>query len=268
MAPAGSSGVPAIKITAKAMPWASSGNMDEFNPTNLNLVAKWQPRSIAAEQYRMAATKLVLSTEGRHSTVVEITSALMGEGKTTTVVNLGYTIARDFRKKTLLIDCDFQRPALHHYAWKPAKAGLIEFLDGHASLEDCVSAIDECPCSVMAAGGAAGAGGEWNELGRIQQLKVMLPELRAKFQYLIINTPPVLSSATMGILASLADELVLVIRAGYSPKHLVQKAFMMLGLTAQRQVILNGLDAQSMPNHLYGYTVPYSQDRSVESARR
>ena len=267
-AAAESSGLPAVKITAKAISWASSGNRNEINPVNLNLVAKWQPRSIAAEQYRMAATKLVLSTEGRHSTVVEITSALMGEGKTTTVVNLGYTIARDFRKRTLLIDCDFQRPALHHYARTSARAGLIEFLDGGASLDDCVSAIDEYPCFVMAAGGAVGTGGEWNELGRIQQLKAMLPELREKFQYLIINTPPVLASATMGILASLADELVLVIRAGHSPKHLVQKAFMMLGLTAQRRVILNGLDVQSMPHHLYGYTVPYGNDRSVESVSR
>lgn len=70
----------------------------------------------------------------------------------------------------------------------------------------------------------------------------------------------------MGILASLADELVWVIRAGSSPKHLVQKAFTMLGTTAQRQVILNGLDVQSMPNHLYGYAMPYG-DRSIETVR-
>jgi polysaccharide biosynthesis transport protein len=253
-----SSRVPAVNI-------AGNGNRNGLDTANLNLVAKWQPRSIAAEQYRMAATKLVLSTEGRHSTVVEITSALMGEGKTTTVVNLGYIIARDFRKKTLLIDCDFQRPALHHYAKVPGRAGLIEFLDGRASLDDCLSGIDESPCFIMTTGGV---GGECNELGRIQQLKAIMPELRTQFQYLIINTPPVLSSATMGILASLADELVWVIRAGYSPKHLVQKAFMMLGMTGQRQVILNGLDAQSMSHHLYGYTMSYGPDRSVESVRR
>jgi len=260
----GSFRVPAVKIAGKVMPWASSGKRNEITSANLNLVAKWQPRSIAAEQYRMAATKLVLSTEGRDSTVIEITSALMGEGKTTTVVNLGYTIARDFGKKTLLIDCDFQRPALHHYAKVPTRTGLIEFLNGQASLDDCVSVIDECPCFILEAGGTDG---ECNELGLIQQLKGILPELRAQFQYLIINTPPVLSSATMGILASLADELVWVIRAGYSPKHLVQKAFTMLGLTSQHQVILNGLDAQSMPNHLYGYTIPYRRDRSIESVR-
>ena len=243
---------------------AVNGHRDGFTAENINLVAKWQPRSIAAEQYRMAATKLVLSAEGRRSTVVEITSALMGEGKTTTVVNLGYTIARDLGKTTLLIDCDFQRPALHHYAMVPARAGLMEFLDGQALLDDCLSVIDESPCSILAVGGV---GGDCNELWRIQQLKAIVPVLRERFQYLIINTPPVLSSATVGILASLADEIVWVIRAGYSPKLLVQKAFTMLGVTAQRKVILNWVDAQSMSHHLYGYAMPYGPDRSVESVR-
>ncbi|BFU93485.1 MAG: putative Lipopolysaccharide biosynthesis protein [Nitrospira sp.] len=261
-------GLPVVQTAARSMSRASSGNRNEITPANLNLVAKWQPRSIATEQYKMAATKLVLSTEGRHSTIVEITSALMGEGKTTTVVNLGYVIARDFGKKTLLIDCDFQRPALHHYVSSPAQAGLIELLDGQASLDDCVSVIDEYPCSIMTAGGDEGTYGERNELGMIQQLKGILPELRAQFQYVILNTPPVLSSATTGILASLADELVLVIRAGHSPKHLVQKAFTMLSLTTRRQVILNGLDAQSMEHYVYGYSTFYGRDRSVENVRQ
>ena len=259
-----SPGVPAVIMSAKVMPLASSGNGKKPNPASLNLIAKWQPRSIAAEQYRMAATKLTLSTERRHSTIVEITSALMDEGKTTTVVNLGYTIARDLGKKTLLIDCDFQRPALHHYAMVPARQGLIEFLDGQALLDDCLSVIDESPCSILAVGGA---GGEGNELARIQQLKAILPELRAQFEYIIINTPPVLSSATVGILASLVDELVMVIRAGYSPRHLVQKAFTMLGLPGQRQVILNCVDAQSMSHHMYGHAMPYGRDRAAESER-
>ncbi|MDF0643843.1 MAG: AAA family ATPase [Nitrospira sp.] len=262
------SGVPAVRSAARSISWTSSGNRNEITPANLNLVAKWQPRSIATEQYKMAATKLVLSTEGRRSTIVEITSALMGEGKTTTVVNLGYVIARDFGKKTLLIECDFQRPALHHYVRTPARSGLIELLDGQASLDDCLSVIDENPCSILTAGGDEGTCGERNELGMIQQLKSILPELRVQFEYLIINTPPVLSSATTSILASLADELVLVIRAGHSPKHLVQKAFTMLSLTTRRQVILNGLDAQSMSNYLYGYSMSYGRDPSVEHARQ
>lgn len=242
----------------------SNGTRQGLTSDNLGLVTRWQPRSIAAEQYRMAATKLALSSDDRGSTIVEITSALMGEGKTTTVVNLGYTMARDLGKRTLLIDCDFQRPALHHYARNPAQTGLTELLDGRVSLEDCLSVIDESPCSILAAGGVAGEG---NELWRIQQLKGLLPSLREQFQYLFLNTPPVLSSASVGVLASLADEIVWVIRAGYSPKTLVQKAFMALGSTAQQQVILNRVDAQSMSHYIYGYAMPYESERLIEKVK-
>lgn len=231
--------------------------------TNQNLVAKWQPRSVAAEQYRMAATRMVLATERRRSTVVEITSALEAEGKTTTVVNLGYTIARELGRKTLLIDCDFRRPALHQYVTMPARAGLLNLLDGDASLDDCLSGIDDVSCTIMPVGRSRG---EWNELARIEQLKAILPGLRSQFQYLIINTPPVLASATMGILASLADEVVMVVKAGTTPQHVVQKAFTLLGLAGERQVVLNGVDELSLPHYLYGYSMLYGEEPLLEGA--
>ena len=225
------------------------------------LVAKWQPGSIAAEQYRMAATRMVLSIEKRLSTVIEITSALEGEGKTTTVVNLGYTIARDLGRQTLLIDCDFRRPALHHYVSLSARAGLLDLLDGGAAIEECVSMVDEASCSIMTVGRSRG---ELNELGRIEQLRELLPDLRTRFQYIIINTPPVLASATMGSLVSLADEVVMVIKAGSSPQHVVQKAFALLGLTGEKYAVLNGVDEHSLPHYLYGYSMPYGGDPVVE----
>ncbi|CUS36589.1 putative Lipopolysaccharide biosynthesis protein [Candidatus Nitrospira nitrosa] len=258
-------GLPATKDSPHALATSKpNGSRHALTSENLSLVTKWQPRSIAAEQYRMAATKLALSSEGRHSTVVEIASALMGEGKTTTVVNLGYTMARDLGKRTLLIDCDFQRPALHHYARIPARAGLTELLDGQTSLENCLSVIDESACSILAAGGLTG---EYNELWRIQQLKSILPTLREQFQYIFLNTPPVLSSASVGILASLADEIVWVIRAGSTPRNLVRKAFTMLSLATRQQVILNRVDAQSMAHHIYGYAMPYASERLIEKVK-
>jgi Mrp family chromosome partitioning ATPase len=105
-------------------------------------------------------------------------------------------------------------------------------------------------------------------MARIQQLKAILPKLRVRFDYMIINAPPVLPSATMGILASLADVLIMVIRAGVTPKHAVREAFAMLGLMTETHVILNGVEAQSMPHHMYGYPMPYGEDRSMESAAR
>jgi capsular exopolysaccharide synthesis family protein len=248
--------LPAVRTGGSSAKAVKEGNGKGSLPPYLTLVSKWQPRSIAAEQYRMAASKLVLSTEGRDSTIVEITSALKGEGKTTTVVNLGYTIARDLGRRTLLIDCDFRCAGLHQYANVPARAGLIDFLEGKALLEECLSVIDEVPCSIISVGGSGVA---CNELSMIQQLKTVLPQLRRNFEYIIINTPPVLSSATMGILASLADVLILVIRAGSTPKHVAQSAFTMLGLVNQKQVILNAVEAQSMPKYMYGYGMSHTE---------
>ena len=244
------SSLPAVAAGRRYPSWRSGVHNEEALSSQLNLVAKWQPRSIAAEQYRMAATKLVLSTEGRRSTVLEVTSALKGEGKTTTVVNLGYTLARYLGKKTLLIDCDFHHPGLHEYVTIPAQAGLIELLDGEASLENCLCAIDEAPCSILPIGRLRE---NVNELTRIQQLKAILPEIRMTFDYVIINSPPVLPSASVGILASLTDLHIMVIRAGTTPKHVVQQAFKMLRLSGEAHVILNAVEELSMPTYMYGY---------------
>jgi len=258
---------PAVRTGWKYSSWMSGAHQEDARSSQVNLVAKWQPRSIAAEQYRMAATRLVLLTEGRRSTVLEVTSALKGEGKTTTVMNLGYTLARNLGKKTLLIDCDFRNPALHEYVNKSAWGGLIELLDGEASLENCLSAIDEAPCSILPIGRM---GEHFNELTRVQQLKAILPKIRLNFDYVIINAPPVLPSALVGILASLADLHIMVIRAGTTPKHVVQQAFTMLRLSGEAHVILNAVEEQSMPSDMYGYHMFHkdSGTQSIESAAR
>ena len=259
--------LPAVRAGRRFPSWRSGAHDEEALPPQLNLVAKWQPHSIAAEQYRMAASRLLLSTEGRGSIVIHITSALKGEGKTTTVVNLGYALAGSLGKKTLLIDCDFRNPALDDYVTIPAQAGLIELLDGEASLEDCFAAIDEVPCLILSVGGM---GENFNELTRIQQLKAMLPKIRMNFDYVIINASPVLPSASSGILASLADLHIMVIRAGTTPKHVVQQAFTVLGLSGEAQVVLNAVEVQTMPSAMYGYAMIGSDrsEQSIESAAR
>ena len=258
------SAMPAVRAGWRSPSWIAGARNEVAISSQLNLVSKWQPHSIAAEQYRTAATKLLLSTEGHGSTVIEVTSALKGEGKTTTVVNLGYTLARNLGRKTLLIDCDFRCPALHEYVTIPARAGLIELLNGEASLENCLSAIDEVPCSILS---IERTGEDFNELSRIQQLKAMLPRIRMNFDYVIINTPPVLPSASVGILASLADFHIMVIRAGTTPKHVVKQAFKMLGLSGGAHVILNAVEGRSMPTYMYGYPMFHKDNdkQSIES---
>ena len=231
--------------------WHSSPDDGDFSSLQYKLIAKWQPRSIAAEQYRVAATRLTLFEAERTSTVLGVTSALKGEGKTTTVVNLGYTMARDIGKRTLLIDCDFRCPGLHKYAHSSTKFGLMDLLDEKVQLEECLSRIDEAPCFILSAGNV---GAKFNEFLKIQQLSAMLPMLRMKFDYVLINAPPVLPVATMNVLAGLADLLILVIRAGTTPKNAVEQALGVLRPRGETQVILNAIEAKSMPSYMYGYS--------------
>lgn len=245
--------------------WITSANRELSFAPHLSFVTKWQPGSIAVESYRMIATKVVLTAREVGSTIITVSSAVKGEGKTTTVVNLGYTLARDLGKRTLLIDCDFRCPALHHYVTVPARGGLIQLLDGQAVLEDCLSAIDEAPCSIISVGGWSE---EHKELTRIQQLSMLLPKLRTNFDYVILNCAPILPSATVGILASLADLLILVIRSGTTPKNAVQQALTMLGQTTEASVILNGVELQTMPYYMSEYTGAYGRGVSYERAKR
>ncbi|NGZ09603.1 MAG: hypothetical protein CV088_09480 [Nitrospira sp. LK70] len=245
--------------------WITSANREVSFAPHLNLVTKWQPGSIAVEPYRMVATKVVLSTKEVGSTIITVSSAVKGEGKTTTVVNLGYTLARDLGKRTLLIDCDFRCPALHQYVTLPARSGLIQLLDGQAQLEDCLSAIDETPCSIISVGGWSE---EHKELTRIQQLGALLPKLRTQFDYVILNCAPILPSATTGILASLADVLILVIRSGTTPKRAVQQALTMLRQISEACVVLNGVEFQTMPYCMGEYAGSYGRGTSYERAPR
>jgi Mrp family chromosome partitioning ATPase len=113
-------------------------------------------------------------------------------------------------------------------------------------------------------------GEDFNELVRIQQLKAILPKIRMNFYYGLINAPPILASASVGMLASLADRHIMVIRAGTTPKHVVQQAFKMLGLSGETQVILNAVEEQSMPAYMYGYPVSHNgnDEQPIESAAR
>jgi hypothetical protein len=118
--------------------------------TDRRFVAKLFPRSMAAEQYRVAAARLQMSSGG--SGVAVISSAIKGEGKTTTVINLGYTLARDFGKRVLLVDCDFVYPELKCFLERPTQYGLIDYLRGDCKLEDATTSFAEIPCWIMPAG--------------------------------------------------------------------------------------------------------------------
>jgi polysaccharide chain length determinant protein (PEP-CTERM system associated) len=215
-----------------------------------SFIVKWMPHSFVSEQYRVGATRIALLDSASPSTVVAVTSAVKGEGKTTTVINLGYTLARDLGKRTLLIDCDFIVPTLHRYADTLPEWGLADCFTSDVPWERCVAGFGDVPCWIMPVGNSDIHA---NELLKTGRLRTLLAELRERFDYILINTPPILPLATMTVLSGHVDHLVLVVRANSTPHQVVKRAMKSLRPRAPVQVILNRVGSAALPSYMYDY---------------
>ena len=223
-------------------------NGQSHNPTpGLELVSMWRPLSFVAEQYRVAATRLELIAGDRKSTAIVVTSAVMGEGKSSTALNLGYVLAKDLDRRTIVIDCDLKRPMQHVYAGMWQQPGLAEVLRGTKQVDDCLQRLGDLGPRILAAGSV---GDNPLALTKMHQLADLVTELKEKFDYVIIDAPPVLPLADMHVLASGADVLAYVVKASVTGRDVVQKALKAIGDTANVGIILNGLDAHTTPYYM------------------
>lgn len=222
------------------------------------LVSKSKPASMEAEQFRVAATKLVLMVIERHTTVIVVTSAVMGEGKSTTVANLGHVLANDLEKSTLVIDCDLKHPTLHTYFDIEPEPGLFDLLQCEASLNGCLRMPEGSSLWTLPAGSIPA---KPIELAKIRKLGDLLSGLKNRFEYILLDAPPILPLADMNVLARMADVLVLVVRAGETSREVVQKALKTLNPGIQMGAILNGLRESWTPYYMRKgyYTRSYVQ---------
>jgi len=215
------------------------------------LVAMWYPRSSVAEQYRVAATRLGLMAGKQESTVVVLSSALMGEGKTSTALNLSYVLARDMNKKTILVDCDLKRPMVHAYAGMEQSAGLSEVLLGLKPFEECLNYHEQLGLWILSAGivqsGTAA-------LTHVEALGRLIDQLRAKFEYIVMDAPPLLPVAESMLIVRMADIVAHIIRARSTRRDMVMNALKMIGEERPLGVILNGIEAKDTPYSYYSYS--------------
>ncbi len=219
-------------------------------------VAKMFPRSMAAEQYRVAAARLQLLNTTGAPIVVAVTSAIKGEGKTTTVINLGYTLSRDFGRRVLVLDCDFVYPELTAFLESPVRYGLIDCLRSDIPLQQAMSSFTDVPCWIMPAGESVANS---NDLLRAGQLNRVLSQLREEFDYILLNAPPILPVATMNVLESHSDLLLLVVRANLTSKQAVKQALGSLRADRPIHVVLNGVASSSLPSYMLDYAVSESR---------
>lgn len=218
-----------------------------------NLISKWWPNSMIAEQYRVAATRLALMSTGQKQSVALITSSVMGEGKSSTAINLGHIFAQGLDKRTLIIDCDLKRSAVSRYLAMPSGPGLADYWAGTHNIDECLHKMGDIPLWVLPAGTRSE---KVIELSKVRQLEQLLDEMRPRFDQIILDAPPVFPLADLNFLSRMADVMVFVILAGKTSRDVVEKALKSLRPQCQVGIILAGVESMSIPSYQCHYDDP------------
>jgi capsular exopolysaccharide synthesis family protein len=199
-----------------------------------------------AEAYRTLRANIGFSGVTRPVKTIAVTSAAGGEGKTTTVVNLGIIMAQA-GPRVFVVDADFRHPTLHNLVGlspngKKVFPGLSDIIAGKSTLGDVVLPSGYARLALVPAGHVPPNPGEL--LGS-QGMREVLNQLAAQADFVLLDTPPCLSYSDAFVLSSMVDGVLYVVRAGSQDKaaqHRVQRQLQqakarMLG------VVFNSVDA-------------------------
>jgi capsular exopolysaccharide synthesis family protein len=217
---------------------SSSTAFDQFpalqvvvSPQN-RLVCLVDRESIAAEKFRFLGVRLRQLRQNRPLKKVLITSSIPQEGKSMVAANLACTLARRQQQKTLLLDGDLRRPALSQMFGLGKLPGLCDWLQAEPGPMRNIYRLEGPGCWFLPAGSSPKNPLELMQSGR---LSVLMEQLTAWFDWIVIDSPPVLPLGDTSIWSRLADGVLLVTRQGATQKQQLQR-----GLEAIEQSKLIG----------------------------
>lgn len=200
------------------------------------LVAALAPAARASEQYRALRMRVAHADHTAPVRVILVTSPGRREGKTLTAANLALTMAQDFQRRICVVDADLRHSRLHRLYGLADGPGLADVLTGRTSLGDALTLIEDQQVTLLPAGRATAHPAEL--LGGMV-MRDTIERLRTNFDRVIIDAPAAAPLADLGILAPLADGVVLVVRAGQTTKPAVQEAVASIGQARLLGIILN-----------------------------
>ena len=240
------------RLAREAAPQAALG-------PRVELLSYVQPKSQISEAFRALRTSLLLSQAEHPPQVILVTSALPREGKTTAAVNLAVTLAQ-LGDRTLLMDSDLRKPgirrALNLTIGK--EAGLSSYLAGVSTLDEVL--IPHPTISNLTALTTGPVPPSPADLLSSHKMREAITELRRRFKFVVIDSPPVMAATDAVILSALTDGVLLVVRSGETPKEAFTRTRDLLAAVKCRLlgVVLNAVDS-SAPDYYYSYRYyPYA----------
>jgi capsular exopolysaccharide synthesis family protein len=178
------------------------------------------PDAAVAEAYRVLRTNLIFSAPSEGGRALVLTSANPGEGKTTTTANLAVALALN-GAKVLVVEADLRRPALHQHFRIQKTPGLSDLIVSKCQASQAIQStrfkgLQVLPCGYIPPNPA-------ELLGSVSMREIVLA-LRSCYDWVLIDTPPVLAMADTPVLCPLVDGVVLVVSAEQSPRPAVQRS--------------------------------------------
>ena len=186
------------------------------------IITYFDSKSIISEQYKMLATNLLSLNKRKPPKAIAITSSIAGEGKTITSLNLAITLCSAISNpRIILIDADMRKGLVNKYLGRPALKGLSNYLNGKVSLEDIIFSIDIQNLSLIAAGDVPGNPAE---LLASERMRALINALRARYDFILIDTPPVIPVADSVIVGGQVDGVIVLIQAGRTQREMVSRS--------------------------------------------
>lgn len=213
------------------------------------LVTLVEPASTVAEAYRSVRTNLLFSTPGRPPRTILVTSSQAGEGKTVTVINLAVSLALS-GSRVLVLDADLRNPGCHRPMRVSRTPGLSNVLTGQCSLEDVLVATPVLNGNARSNGHglfvlpAGEAAPNPAELLGSEVMSELLAELKERFDFVLVDSPPVLPVTDSVVVATKTDGVLFVVRSGEWGSDVIQKAIAQLAAVRAHLlgVVLNCVD--------------------------
>lgn len=215
------------------------------------LCTHYQSNSVSSEAYRSVRTALYFNTHGVGHQVIQVTSPNVSDGKSTLAANLAISIAQS-GKRTILIDADCRRPRAHKLFNVSAESGLATVIAGQSDLASVIKPtaipnLSLMPCGPRPANPA--------ELLTSPRFKELLDIIRSQYDFVVVDTPPLLVVTDPCVVAPRVDGVILAIRVTKNGRPFAERAKEILGSLGANVlgVVVNGLGSPSGGKYGYGY---------------
>lgn len=267
--------IPVVKMSEIARKMRRDGksySKDDMEKVESKLITRFSPKSPISEAYRSLRTNIHFANLDRPNKVILISSSATKEGKSTTAANLAITVAQ-MGNKTLLLDSDLRRPAIHNFFKLDRSYGLTNYLIGTMTFDEIVKKSDLNNLDIVTCGDIPP---NPSEMLASRAMRNFLEEAKNRYDMVILDSPPIIAVTDAAILSTRVDGVIMVVASGFVNRREVQRAITLLRNVNARilGVLLNGLDIKKIYGsyyyyfHYYQYYYYYGSDKKERRRRK